>query len=655
MQAPIELGTVIQNRYRILSILGQGGFGRTYLAEDQNRFNELCAIKELIPPSAGDYALEKSKELFQREAQVLYQIQHPQVPQFQATFAQDGRFFIVQDYVNGKTYREQLEQLRSQGYVFSEAEIQELIAKLLPTLTYLHSKGIIHRDISPENIILRERDQMPVLIDFGVVKELATKIQAPASSHQATTVGKVGFAPSEQMQTGKAFPNSDLYALAVTAIVLLTGREPQELLDERTMQWHWQRWASVSSSFANMLNRMLSYAPGDRYQSAAEVQQVMQSLNSAAAIQPPTVPPPSPISQPVAPSPQNQSEVATPVNSEYVPTVAVGRRGGSPPTHHNGPNTVHNEPSIPRQSSVWDDPFAVISVGIGLMIIAGIGTWAAFNALNRNGPTPTPTPTGTVTLSPAPSNTPTPQPTPTTFSQTLELTPGQPAIRSATLKANETINFTFSGSQGQLLKAEIQGEGVLMSVIGPNGEAIDQRARRVRFWEGELSQDGAYSLELGVVQGLEQGDFTLEATIENPIPEPSPSPEPSPDPEPSPSPEPTEPPPPVPSPSPKPPQPAPEIKTQRVLIPQGQTSTTIQGRSSPQQTQRYLIRANAGQILEVGVSGGAKISLLLPDGSPVTNATGIKRRSLELPTSGDYIVDVISREATDFQLDVDVK
>jgi serine/threonine protein kinase len=228
MQASIELGTIIQNRYRVLSVLGQGGFGRTYLAEDQSRFNELCAIKELIPPSAGEYALQKSKELFQREAQVLYQIKYPQVPQFHATFEQDGRFFIVQDYINGKTYREQLDQLRSQGYVFSEAEVQQLITQLLPTLTYLHGKGIIHRDISPENIILRERDRLPVLIDFGVVKELATKIQSPNQSGiQATTVGKIGFAPTEQMQTGRAFPNSDLYALAVTAIVLLTGREPQ--------------------------------------------------------------------------------------------------------------------------------------------------------------------------------------------------------------------------------------------------------------------------------------------------------------------------------------------------------------------------------------------------------------------------------------------
>jgi serine/threonine-protein kinase len=650
MQAPIELGTVIQNRYRILSILGQGGFGRTYLAEDQSRFNELCAIKELIPLSAGDYALEKSKELFQREAQVLYQIKHPQIPQFQATFEQDGRFFIVQDYVNGKTYREQLEQLRSQGYVFSEAEVQQLINQLLPTLAYLHGKGIIHRDISPENIILRDRDQMPVLIDFGVVKELATKIQTPGPTHQATTVGKVGFAPSEQMQTGRAFPNSDLYALAVTAIVLLTGREPQELLDERTMQWHWQRWASVSLGFANILHRMLSYAPGDRYASAAEVQQAMQTMGQPASLQPSTMAPPAPIGT-VVPHPavnQNPRPPASQLATNQ-PTVAVGRAIPRSQPYRNESDVVRNEPAIPRQSSVWDDPFAVLSVGVGLMLMAGIGTWAVFNALSGNAPKPTPTPISTVTTSPSPTSSPTPKPQPTVFEQALELPPGQTVTRSGTLKSNETLFFTLSGSNAQVLKAQIKGEGVLMTIVAPDGKPVDQQAQRVRFWEGTLPQDGSYKLELRVVQGLEQGDFTLETTLNNPAP-PSPSPEPLP-PEPTPEPSPPEPSPPEPSPT----QEAPPIQTQRIIIPQGQTSTSIQGRSSRQQTQRYLLRANAGQVLTVGVNGNAQISLLLPDGRPVEDATGVKRRSLQLPTSGDYIVDVSSSKETDFQLDVDVK
>jgi serine/threonine-protein kinase len=115
MRPPLPNGTVLQNRYRLLSILGQGGFGRTYLAENQGRFNELCVLKELLPPQGGGYALEKSEELFQREAETLYQIQHPQIPRFWENFKQDQRFFLVQEYVEGQTYRTLLDRRKAQG------------------------------------------------------------------------------------------------------------------------------------------------------------------------------------------------------------------------------------------------------------------------------------------------------------------------------------------------------------------------------------------------------------------------------------------------------------------------------------------------------------------------------------------------------------
>ncbi|MGL4379285.1 MAG: protein kinase domain-containing protein, partial [Microcoleaceae cyanobacterium] len=245
MQPPIPIGTILQNRYRVLSILGQGGFGRTYLAEDQGRFNERCALKEFIPNTNGTYALDKSKELFQREAAILYQIQHPQIPQFRATFEENQRLFLVQDYVEGKTYRTLLNERKSFGSVFSEPEVLLFLRQILPVLAHIHARGIIHRDIAPDNIILRESDRVPVLIDFGVVKELATRVSGDPAM-PATSVGKVGYAPSEQMLSGQATPSSDLYALAVTAIVLLTGKEPQELLDQHTLVWSWQQWTKVS-------------------------------------------------------------------------------------------------------------------------------------------------------------------------------------------------------------------------------------------------------------------------------------------------------------------------------------------------------------------------------------------------------------------------
>ena len=248
MQPPIAIGTLLQNRYYVQQILGQGGFGRTYLAADRGRFNELCVLKEFMPQLSSAYALEKSKELFQREAAILYQIQHPQVPRFLATFEAEQRLFLVQEYVEGSTYRILLDECQTQGKRFSEQAVLHLIQCLLPVLNHIHGRGIIHRDITPDNIILRNSDRLPILIDFGVVKEIVTRVQladtiAPTGSvpppiHHPTTVGKPGYAPSEQAQTGRAYPSSDLYSLAVTALVLLTGCEASDLSDDVMLTWN---------------------------------------------------------------------------------------------------------------------------------------------------------------------------------------------------------------------------------------------------------------------------------------------------------------------------------------------------------------------------------------------------------------------------------
>lgn len=289
MHSPLPTGTLIQNRYRVDQVLGQGGFGRTYLVQDTNRFNELCVLKEFVPQDQSAASLQKAKDLFTREAGVLYQLRHPQIPRFRELFQvhaidyPTGRpqsrrdlLFLAQDYIEGETYETLLSDRQRGGFSFSEAEVLKLLLQLLPVLTYLHGAGIIHRDIAPDNIILRSSDQQPVLIDFGVVKAIATKLSQPVASQ--TLVGKPGFAAPEQLHTGKANPSSDLYALAVTSIVLLTGQEPRVLFDPVTLNWTWQRYVSVTPRFAEVLNTLLSYKPSDRYQSANDVLRVLQPL-----------------------------------------------------------------------------------------------------------------------------------------------------------------------------------------------------------------------------------------------------------------------------------------------------------------------------------------------------------------------------------------
>jgi serine/threonine-protein kinase len=315
MGLPLPDGTIVQNRYQILRVLGQGGFGRTYLAQDTNRFNELCVLKEFDPQTQGAKHAQKAEELFSREAGVLYRLQHPQIPQFRELFRVKTQnrelLFLVQDYVAGQTYYQQLEDRLQKGRTFNESEVMQLLQEILPVLDYIHRSGIVHRDISPDNIILRHTDQKPVLIDFGVVKAAAT--QAVSSQYSSQTfVGKPGYAPVEQLQKGNAEPSSDLYALAVTIAVLLTGREAQSLFDPMTLNCEWKRYTSVSPLFAQVLDRMMSNRPSDRYASAQDVLRALSAIGSV-----PTSQPDSSTALPVHSPPSRQA------------TIAVGRRNRS--------------------------------------------------------------------------------------------------------------------------------------------------------------------------------------------------------------------------------------------------------------------------------------------------------------------------------------
>ena len=628
MQPPISTGTILQSRYRLLNLIGQGGFGRTYLVEDQGRFNELCALKELNPPQ-GDYAFGKSKELFQREAQILHQIEHPQIPKFRATFEEDHRLFLVQDFVEGKTYREILDDRKTRGFVFAEKEVVDLMQKILPVLTYLHGKSIIHRDIAPDNIMLRDRDQLPVLIDFGVVKDIATRLQTPETLKQSTTVGKLGYAPIEQMQTGNAYPNSDLYALAVTAIVLLTGREPQELLDDNTMTWHWQRWCQVSPGFAQVLSRMLSYTPAQRFPSATDVSGALANLAQ---------PGQSGVPQTIAPD--STQPPSKPAVGSQMATVAIGRGYEDEEDLAPRPSGKRSPAAIPERNTLWDDPWAVGLIAVGLISLAGIGTYLVTNALKAKPPVTETTPPLVVTEptpTPKPSVKPTPKPiaSPISFEQKLELTSGNPTTRSGNLKSNQTANLTFNGKQGQTLDAIVNGEGVLMTIFSPEGQPINDRAKRVSSWNGALPLTGEYNIQLKTVKNLDSSDYKLDLDLKDP---PKPSPEPTITTSPV-----------IPE---KPIDGGNGIKTERVLFGPGKTSTQISNPIKSPEVIRYLVAASAGQTLDVSVQG-ATLSVLGADGKPFPDSTDRPSWRALLSTSGDYIIEVNAKSP--FTLNIEVK
>jgi serine/threonine protein kinase len=273
-------GNVLGNRYEIVRELGRGGFGRSYLAIDRNKFGEKCVLKEFAPQVRGQAELIKAKELFEREAGVLYKLQHPQIPAFRELLRVNAgtteSLLLIQDYIEGETYLQRLNQRLKQQQVFSESEVVELFHDLLPVLDYIHKLGVIHRDISPDNIIYRDRDKLPVLIDFGGVKEIATTIVSQYSSAQISTrIGKQGYAPDEQMIRGHVSPPSDLYALAATALTLLTGKEASTIYSPAEATWDWRRYVNLSPEFGLIIDRLLQYNPQHRYQSVTEVLAVL--------------------------------------------------------------------------------------------------------------------------------------------------------------------------------------------------------------------------------------------------------------------------------------------------------------------------------------------------------------------------------------------
>lgn len=389
-------GLVLSDRYRIVRELGHGGFGRTYLAEDLNRFNEPCVLKEFAPQVQGTYALQKAEELFSREASVLYRLQHPQIPKFRELFRvklqDNGYLFLVQDFVEGQTYHALLDARKREGLRFNEVEVTQLMLQILSILQYIHSQGVIHRDISPDNLMLRSTDGLPVLIDFGGVKQLAAVASQFMASQgaggvppMATRLGKVGYAPPEQMQGGVVYPHSDLYALAATVLVLLTGKEPQQLINSHTLMWDWRREVHLNLTLASVLDKMLQPYPNARFTTVSEVLQAL-TATPAGVTYPPIRPslPRTDATVAIA-SPQ----VVTPVNSPS-PLVA----------------SKPSPSSTGKQFGLWGKILLVFA----LIIVAGGIGWLVGNLWLVSQTKPVPVKPQPTTSDPVISATPEPTP-----------------------------------------------------------------------------------------------------------------------------------------------------------------------------------------------------------------------------------------------------
>jgi serine/threonine protein kinase len=419
---------LLRSRFKVMEPIGRGGFGKTYLAEDTDKLNEHCIVKQLVHQGEGTWAAKKAAELFKQEAQQLQQLgEHPQIPTLLAYFEEGKFLYLVQQFIQGQNLLGELKQKGS----FSDAQILQLLNDLLPVLQFIHARGVIHRDIKPENIMRQFKDDRLILIDFGVAKLISQTVIGTGGAI-GTILGSQGYAPMEQIKEGKALYASDLYALGVTCFHLLSGKNPYELWTNDGFGWaaSWRQHVTttVSPQLELVLDRLLKKNAGERYQTASEV---LQDLQPPAIANPPSNPPSDPL-LPTPPVIAPTVAVSTPPPATYPP---VSTPLQAPPTNIIPPSRPGERESNYQQTQQFQqfaEPpkqskpnFAtLVSVGVAAAIAAvvatnfsGIRLWA--QKLIAPTATSSSSPTTSSPITSTPPETPT-TPTTTTSNPTAE-------------------------------------------------------------------------------------------------------------------------------------------------------------------------------------------------------------------------------------------
>ena len=353
------LGKLLDGRYQVDRVLGAGGFGKTYLAQDTRRpGNPICVVKQLKPANSDSSFLEIARRLFNNEAETLERLgNHDQIPRLLAYFEEDREFYLVQEYIEGHSLSQEL----LPGQHWAESRVIELLQEVLTVLEFVHRHGVIHRDIKPDNLIRRESDNKLVLVDFGAVKQVRTQLSNTYGQVTNTVaIGTPGYMASEQAM-GQPRPTSDIYGLGIIGIQALTGLMPQQFQDDiNTGEILWEQIVPVSRGLANILTRMVRYHFKDRYQSAGEALQALQQLRGNPSS------PGYPTQQNIperreAPPPQNYSP---PLSQQHTMPVA--------PAPAPRPQPVTNPPSSQPPSTEKSDGLP-LAIGVGIALIVGVG------------------------------------------------------------------------------------------------------------------------------------------------------------------------------------------------------------------------------------------------------------------------------------------
>lgn len=297
-------------RFRAIRKINQGGFGRTFLGIDEgNPQKKKCVIKQISPDYQKAKNPQEAKEKFRKICEQLQKIgEHPQIPTLLGYFEGDSLTTtpnlptVVQELISGPSLQEEL---RNQG-AWQENQVRDILNKLLPILQFIHEQGVIHRDLNPNNIIcssspaptinnpqtlaksevetnvVKQEEKKIFLVDFSTAKVIT---KTALSKKQGTVIGSASYTAPEQL-IGQACYASDLYSLGVICIYLLTQIEPFDLFSRYEAKWVWQDYLlhPVSNNLGKIINKMLAEKLSERYESATEIFQELNSGQTIASI-----------------------------------------------------------------------------------------------------------------------------------------------------------------------------------------------------------------------------------------------------------------------------------------------------------------------------------------------------------------------------------
>ncbi|PSB01264.1 serine/threonine-protein kinase [Merismopedia glauca] len=315
MNQPPLVGHTLRSHYHITRLLGSGGFGDTYLAQDLDLPGKpYCVVKHLKPKSNDPAVLPIAKGLFDREAQILYQLgnKSEQIPKLFAHFEENGEFYLVQEFVDGHDLTKEI----IPGQIKPENVVCKLLKDILEVLAVVHQRNVIHRDIKPQNLMRRKSDGKIVLIDFGAVKEIGTLlINSQGQTSVSVAIGSPGYMPNEQANGRPRFA-SNVYAVGMMGIQALTGFLPHQLQeDPDTGELIWRDYAQVSDELGEVLDKMVRDHFSQRYQTASAALQAFMpiiELPTPVVATPPTIPPVPPNQSPTIPLSQLKVSSASP-------------------------------------------------------------------------------------------------------------------------------------------------------------------------------------------------------------------------------------------------------------------------------------------------------------------------------------------------------